>query len=89
MSVVLADILVGDVSVFVYDENGCRCEAVAEEVENVVAGGDFVVLAGVEDWKVGTSFCEDGFCAAQVVGADGEYFGAGGFDFVVVFLQLT
>ena len=89
MPVVFADIFVGDVSVFVYDEDGCGSEAVAEEVEDVVADRDVVVLAGVEDGEIGSGFCQDRLGAAEVVGADGEYFGAGVFDFVVVFLQLT
>ena len=42
-----------------------EAEAVAEEVEDVVAGGDVVVLAGVEDGEVGTGFCEDRLGAAQ------------------------
>lgn len=89
MPVVFADVFVGDVSVFVYDEDGCGSEAVAKEVEDVVTDGNVVVFAGVEDGEVGTSFCNDRLGAAQIVGADGEYFGAGVFDFVVVFLQLT
>ncbi len=89
MPVVLADVFVGDVSVFVYDEYGCGSEAVAEEVEDVVADRDVVVLAGVEDGEVGSGFCDDRLGSAEVVGADCENFGASIRDFVVVFLQLT
>lgn len=87
--VVLADVFVGDVAVFINYEYGCGREPIAEEVEDVVADGDVVVLAGVEDGEIGTGFCQDRLGAAQIVGADGEYFSAGIFDFAVVFLQLT
>ena len=76
MPVVLADVFVGDVSVFVYDEYGCGCEAVAEEVEDVVADWDVVVFAGVEDGEIRSGFCDDRFGTAEVVGADGEDFSA-------------
>ena len=89
MSVVLADVLVGDFTVFIDDEDGCGSEPITEQVEYVVIDWDIVVLAGVEDGEVGSGFCQDRLGAAKVVGADGKHFGARAGDFVVVFLQLT
>ena len=47
MSVVTPDVLVCYLTVFVDDEYGSRCEAVAEEVEDVVSLRHRVVLGGV------------------------------------------
>ena len=77
MSVVFTDVFVGDVSVFVDDEDGSRSESVAEEVEDVVADRDIVVFVRVQDREFGDGFCNDGFGTAEVVGADGEDFGTG------------
>ena len=75
MPIVLADVFVGDVAVFVDDEYGCGGETVAEEVEDVVADGDVVVLAGVEDGEVWTGFRYDRLGTAEVIGAYGENLG--------------
>ena len=59
------------------------------EVEDVVADGDVVVFAGVEDWEFRSGFGNDGFGTAKVVRADGQDFCARVCDLRVVFLQLT
>ena len=74
MSVVFTDVFVSDVPVFVDDEDGCGSESIAEEVEDVVADRNVVVLVGVQDWKFGNCFSDDGFCASEVVGAYGKNF---------------
>ena len=81
VSIAFADVFVCDVSVFVDDEDGSGGEAIAEEVENVVADGDVVVLVGVEDGKFCDGFSDDGFGASEVVGADGQDFGTSVRDF--------
>lgn len=74
MSVVFTDVLIGDVSVLVDDENRCRSEAVAEEVEDVVTDWHVVVFARVQNWEVGPGFCDDRFGSAEVVSADSQHF---------------
>ena len=59
------------------------------EVEYVVANGDIVVFAGVQDREVWPGFGDDRLSASQVVGADREDFGTCSSDLGVVFLQLT
>ena len=75
MPIVLADVFVGDVSVFVHDEDGCGSESIAEEVEDVVADGNVVVFTGVEYGEIRSGFCDDGLGAAEVIGAYGENLG--------------
>ncbi len=89
MPVVGADVFVGYLAVLVDDEDGRGCEAVSEEVEDVVADGHVVVLAGVQDGEVWSCFGDDGFGTAEVVGADRQNFGSGTGDFRVVVLELT
>ncbi len=59
------------------------------QVEDVVADGDFVVLAGVKDREFRPGFGNDGFGSAEIISADAKDFGSRFSDFVVMFLQLT
>ena len=85
----IADALPSDVAVGIDDEDGGRRESIAVKVEYVVADGDVVVLAGVEDREFRSGFGDDRFGSAEVVGADGQDFCARVCDLRVVFLQLT
>lgn len=62
MPVVTPDILVCYLTVFVDDEYGSRCEAVAEEVEDVVCLRHRVVFGGVEHREVDADLLGDAFC---------------------------
>ena len=66
----IADAFPSDVAVGIDDEDGGRRESIAVKVEYVVADGDVVVLAGVEDREFRSGFGNDGFGTAKVVGAD-------------------
>ena len=89
MSVAFTDVLIGDVSALVDDENRRRSEAVAEEVEDVVTDWHVVIFARVQNGEVGAGFCDYRFGSAEVVGADSQHFCTSVRNLVVVFLQLT
>ena len=85
----IADAFPSDVAVGIDYEDGGRRESIAVKVEYVVADGDVVVLAGIEDREFRSGFGDDRFGSAEVVRADGQDFCARVCDLRVVFLQLT
>ena len=89
MGVARPDVFVCYLTVFVDDEYGCGCEAVVEQVEDVVGLGYIVVLGRVEDGEFDADSLGNVVGAREIVGTDCEYLSTSLFDFFVVSLQLT
>ena len=89
MSIGCTDILVCYLTVFVNDEDRCRSQSVAVQIEDRISFRHLVVSGRVENRKVDSNLLSYGICAREVVGADGEDFGPKILDAVVASLQLT
>lgn len=85
---VFADVFVGDVAVFVDDEDGGCGDAVVVEVVDVVGLGDVFALACVEDGEGCAGVDDHGACALEIVHAECEDFRVLLLDARVVALQL-
>ena len=85
---VFADVFIGDVALFVDDEDSRSGDAVVVEVVDLVVTGNFMVLGGIEDWECCAGVGDHGACPLKVVHADGQYLGVLLLDAGVVALQL-
>ena len=66
---VFADIFVGDIAVFVDDEDRGRGDTVVVEIVDFVVAGNFMAIRRVEDGKGGTRVCNHGSRTTEVVHA--------------------